>query len=146
MGQKSPPFDPPTLPHEFEPFVPGREVRTFSQTQWVNLMSGIKPAIRPRTQRAARMVLVDKMPYKLAAIACDETQAMVRGACQAVMERFGLLGGAWYNHNPDHTLVLRDIPPQYHGQVRDVVDRLRLTWVPRTRPLAESIPDAGWSK
>lgn len=140
------PMEPPTLAHDFEPFVPGREVRTFSQAQWVNMMSGIKPAVRPRTQRAARMVLVDRMSYKLAAVACGETQAMVRGACQSVMERFGLLGAAWYAHNPDHTLVLRDIPPQFQGQVRDAVERMRVAWQPRSRPQAEIAPDAGWSK
>lgn len=144
MPYKPVPLDPPPAALEFEPFVPGREVRTFTQAQWVNLIAGVKPAIRQRTQRAARMVLVDKMTYKLAAVACNETQAMVRGATIAVMERFGMLGAAWYQHNPEFTLVLRNIPPQFHGQVRDAVERLRMDWLPRRAPAVE--PDAGWTK
>ena len=41
-------IEPPHEPVEFEPFVAGREVRTFSLPQWRQLMAGMAPK-RPGT-------------------------------------------------------------------------------------------------
>ncbi|WP_055128539.1 hypothetical protein [Pseudomonas mediterranea] len=121
--------NPPPEPVEFAPFVLGREVRTFEPLQFDLLIANLpRPKVRPRTLKAARLVLVDKMPYREAAMVAHETQVFVRCAVISLMERLGYTGAAWFASDPAQALVFRRIPPEYHERVRALVSEAVAGW------------------
>lgn len=122
-------YPPPEEPVEFAPFVLGREVRTFDGLQFDLLLANLpRPKVRARTLKSARLVLVDKMPYREAAIVAHESPSFVRCAVISVMERLGLTGAAWFASDPAQALVFRRIPPEYHERIRALVSAQVAEW------------------
>lgn len=113
---------------ELAPFVAGQEYRTFGAAEFDALVGHLEPKVRARTVTAARLVLVDKMPYKSAAMVAGESQSFVRGATLGVLERLGYTGPGVYLHDPATSLVLRRIPAKYHKALRELVVATVAKW------------------
>lgn len=115
-------------PVEYEPFISGREIRTFSLNEFEALMKRHYPTCRDRSRRALKAVVVDKLCYKIAAAATNESPTFVRNAVVMGMEQLGFSGPAFYRVNPEQTMVMHHIPKQYHAPLKALVAKQVAEW------------------